>query len=176
MILTIIGRYGTIWQKRVNNHFMDKSLINMEVSRKLKGILDEINICIFNTSDFLKRRIVSGLMSTARVDEDSTLWFFTEKNSKQVMDIEANRAVHLVFSHPAKSNFVDIWGQAILIEDRIKIDELWSPVAHVLFLNGKPKSDICLIKVKPQKAYYWDGDINQSVGYLTSQFPTPTDT
>jgi general stress protein 26 len=132
-------------------------------SQKLKGMLDEINICIFTTSDDKKQKNFSGLMPNTKVDEDGTIWFLTNRKSRKINEIESNGAVHLLYTHPSKNAYVDVWGKARMVEDGIKISEMWNPVTSALFPGGQDKSQACLIRVEPEKVNYWDSRTNESV-------------
>ena len=57
-------------------------------------------------------------MATIHVDEDATVWFFTGKSSHKVEEINGLKAVHLIYSHPGKDSYLDLWGNAELVEDR----------------------------------------------------------
>ena len=134
--------------------------------KKLKGILDEINICIFTTADKEKKQNCSTLMPNSHVDDDGTIWFFTDKKSRRRSAIESNGNVHLLYTHPSKKNYVDVWGNARMVEDGGKINELWNPIVTAWFPDGKQKTEVCLIKVEPQKANYWDSTTNESVSFF----------
>jgi general stress protein 26 len=57
-------------------------------------------------------------------------------------------------------------GEAEIILDKMKIDELWTPIAKLWFKEGKNDPNISIIKVTPLKAYYWDTDGNRMINFL----------
>jgi general stress protein 26 len=57
-------------------------------------------------------------------------------------------------------------GEAAVILDKEKIEELWTPVAKIWFKEGKEDPTISIIKVTPTTAYYWDTDGNQMINFL----------
>ena len=57
-------------------------------------------------------------------------------------------------------------GEASIVTDRQKIDELWNPAVAIWFKDGKDDPNIALIKVAPNSAYFWDTDGNQMINFL----------
>jgi general stress protein 26 len=57
-------------------------------------------------------------------------------------------------------------GEAEIILDKTKIEELWTPVAKIWFKEGKDDPTISVIKVKPTTAYYWDRDGDRMINLL----------
>lgn len=57
-------------------------------------------------------------------------------------------------------------GEAEIILDKAKIEELWSPIAKIWFKEGKNDPNISVIKATPTSAYYWDSNGNQMINFL----------
>ena len=72
----------------------------------------------------------------------------------------------MFFAHPGKSSYLLVNGEAEIIFDRAKTEELWNPVAKIWFEGGKDDPDISIIKVTPTTAYYWDTDGNQMINFI----------
>ena len=142
---------------------MERTLFTHTAPPDFKDLIDEINICIFTTTNPEEHRNHSGIMSTASVEEDGTIWFFANKSTKQVSEIKANSDVHLLYTHPSKKKYVEVWGKAQLLEDREQIEALWNPIAAAWFPQGSASTRICLIKVEPTRAHYWDNMTNGAV-------------
>ncbi len=53
-----------------------------------------------------------------------------------------------------------------MLEDRAKIEELWSPLLKVWFQDGKDDDKISLIRVTPTQVYYWDTKHGEAVAFL----------
>ena len=53
-----------------------------------------------------------------------------------------------------------------VIFDQEKIEELWTPIAKVWFIEGKDDPNISIIKVTPTTAYYWDTDESKMINFL----------
>lgn len=95
-------------------------------------------------------------MSAQAVEFDGDLWFFTRVSSPKVWESQQHRQVNVAFADPEKSKFISASGVAMLIRDREKMKELWSPVLKVFFSEGIDDPDLALLKVTVNWAEYWD--------------------
>lgn len=134
--------------------------------KKLKQLVDDIDICLFCTDLKTDDGATCRPMSRQEVDEDGSIWFFSEINSDKNIAIQKDNAVQLFFSHPGKHSYLVVNGVAEIIQDREKIYALWSPIAKVWFTEGKEDPKISLIKVIPSSAYYWNTEGNKMVNIL----------
>ena len=89
-----------------------------------------------------------------------------EKSSDKNKAIATDKYVQLFFSHPGKSSYLVVNGEAEIILDKTKIEELWTPVAKIWFKEGKDDPNISIIKVTPTTAYYWDTDGNKMINFI----------
>ena len=62
--------------------------------------------------------------------------------------------MQLFFSHPDKSSYLVVNGEAEIIFDQKIIEKLWTPLAKIWIKEGKNDPIISIIKVKPSSAYY----------------------
>ncbi len=147
---------------------MDKTedLNNKEAIDKLKSLVSDITVCLFCTDLKTDDGATCRPMSAIKVCDQGNIWFFSEKNSDKNKAIAADKKVQLFFSHPGKSSYLVVNGDAELISDKVKIDELWTPIAKIWFKEGKDDPNISIIKVTPGDAYYWDTDGNRMINIL----------
>ena len=134
-----------------------KNLSSNDAVNKIKEMVKNIGTCMFftNTQSGIHN---SRPMAVIETDINGNLWFFTNRQSAKVSDIEKDSHVHLVFSNPAKDLYLDLRGRASIEEDRQSIEEKWDPLIKVWFPEGKNDPGLCLIKVKTDEAHYWDRD------------------
>jgi general stress protein 26 len=97
-------------------------------------------------------------LQTLQIDAQTTFWFFTNTGSGKCADIRDDPRVSLAYADPAKKIFVAIAGQAELMLDRAKVDELWTPAQLVFFPHGRDDPSLTLLKITPDSARYWDGN------------------
>ena len=143
-----------------------KNLNNDEAIDKLKSLVEDIEICLFCTDLKTDDGSTCRPMSVIKVCDQGNIWFFSEKNSDKNRAILDDNNVQLFFSHPAKSSYLVVNGEAEIILDKTKIEELWTPVAKIWFKEGKDDPNISIIKVTPTTAYYWDTDGNKMINFI----------
>jgi general stress protein 26 len=95
-------------------------------------------------------------MSTQKMDNDGTLWFFTYDDSTKVDEIQRDKRVSLTYTDKSSETYVAAAGKAELVKDRAKINELWQDVLKAWFPKGKEDPRIALLKVTLHQAEYWD--------------------
>jgi general stress protein 26 len=144
---------------RVKN-FSDKAAIE-----KLQELIDSSNICFF-TTHLSEKPLSTRPMGTMKVDEDGNIWFFSNKFSKKNKEIEEDNNVQLFYSNNNNSEYLSIYGQAEILNDRRKVEELWNPIVKTWFHDGKTDTEITLIKVSPEDIYYWDTRHGKMVSLL----------
>ena len=143
-----------------------ENLNNKEAIDKLKSLVDAIKVCLFCTELKTDDGATCRPMDAIKVCDQGNIWFFSEKSSDKNKAIAADKAVQLFFSHPDKSSYLVVNGEADVILDKAKIEELWTPVSKIWFKEGKSDPNISVIKVTPASAYYWDTEGNQMIHFL----------
>lgn len=143
-----------------------ENLTNKDAVDKLKSLVEDIQVCLFCTNLKTDDGAETRPMTAINVCDQGNIWFFSKKNSEKNQAIEADNKVQLFFSHPGKNRYLIVNGEAEIIFDKAKIDQLWTPVAKIWFEQGKDDPDISIIKVTPATAYYWDTDGNRMINLL----------
>jgi general stress protein 26 len=143
-----------------------KNLKANEGVEKLKELVNAIEICLFSTNLKGNDGATFRPMSAQEVDDEGNIWFFSDINSDKNREVNQDNAVQLIFSHPGKSSYMIVNGEAEISTDRARIEELWSPAAKIWFEQGKDDPDISLIKVNTKSAYYWDTDGNKMINFF----------
>jgi general stress protein 26 len=142
---------------------MEKHLQNEEAKAKFKKLTEEIRVCMFITNN--KENNHTRPMATIQTDEDGTLWFFTDVRSIKVEEVNTDNSIHLVYAHPGKESYLDVWGRADVITDRQQIKDKWSPIVKAWFPNGSDDPNLALLKVTPGDCYYWDSETGKMVAF-----------
>lgn len=123
---------------------------------KLKEMIKDIDFCMLSTIDENGHLHSRPMSLNSEVDEDANLWFFTSSNSLKAHEIERSPQVNASFSNPEDSQYVSLSGTAELVTDRAKIKELWKPILKAWFPDGPEQADLALLKVRVERAEYWD--------------------
>lgn len=128
---------------------------NHEEIEKLGELIKDIDFAMLTTVSE-DGRLLSRPMSTQQVGFDGDLWFITSEDTGKVSDIRREARVNLSYAKPEKQRFVSVSGTAVLVNDRAKLDELWSPFYKAYFPKGKDDPALSLLKVRVEQAEYWD--------------------
>ena len=142
-----------------------KNLRAADAVEKIREIAKDANICMFVT-DLSNLPLTGRPMATQEVDEEGNIWFMSNRNSDKNKEIDNDDKVQLFYSHTSNYEYLSIFGRAEIVNDRLKIEELWTPMAKTWFKEGKDDPNISLIKVIPEDAYYWDTKNNKMVSLV----------
>src|SRR3982751_5814263 len=100
---------------------MEKNLQSSEALEKFTKLVNETRVCMFITNSSGNDHNHTRPMATIDVDENGTLWFYTDIRSIKVEEVTGQHTVHLVYSHPGKESYLDVWGNATLVTDQDQI-------------------------------------------------------
>jgi general stress protein 26 len=133
-----------------------QDLANEEAVKKINEIIDSAKTCFFCTSGGAGLSAGVRPMTVQQVDEEGNCWFLSAKDSHMNQELENDESVELYFQGSAHSDFLHLVGFAEVSEDKQKISELWKPLMKVWFTEGENDPRISVVKVVPQRGYYWD--------------------
>jgi len=135
---------------------MSTALIPADDLEKLRELIEDIDFCMLTTIDERGDLHSRPMSSNGELDSNGDLWFFTGASSHKVSEINDSPRVNVSFADPQNQNYVSVTGRARLVRDRQKIDELWQPQFQMWFPEGKDDPNLALLRIKVQKAEYWD--------------------
>ena len=127
---------------------MEKNLNNTEALKKFKNLVEDIKICMFITNATASHEHTRP-MATIETEDDATLWFYTDVRSIKVEEVNNQHTVHLVYAHPGKESYLDVWGSAQVITDGQQVVDKWSPIVKAWFPDGVTDPNLALVKVQP---------------------------
>jgi general stress protein 26 len=135
--------------------------------QKLRELVKEIDFCMLTTVDERGDLHSRPMSSNGDIDQNGDIWFFTSASSHKVSEIEKLPKVNVSFADPDNQHYISISGNAQLVRDRNKIEELWRPEFKMWFPEGKDDPEIALLRVSLEKAEYWDSP-SSTVGFMLS--------
>lgn len=124
--------------------------------RKLARLIEGVDIAMLTTAT-PDGRLVSRPMGTQEVEFDGDLWFITRADSGNVAEIGANPQVSVAYANPSSGTYVSVSGIAAIVDDRAKLEQLWSPTMRAFFPEGEHDPQLRLIHVDARTAEYWEG-------------------
>lgn len=87
--------------------------------------------------------------------EEGVLWFITATGTEiEAAARSSARATHVV-ADPKAHLYARVAGTLTEVQNRTKLDQLWSPVADAWFEGGKDDPDVRLIRFQPDTAEVW---------------------
>ncbi|MGI9036111.1 MAG: pyridoxamine 5'-phosphate oxidase family protein [Pyrinomonadaceae bacterium] len=125
-----------------------------ESIKKLNDLIKDVRIAMLTTIDWGILR--SRPMATQEAEFDGDLWFMTSSDTHKTEEIEKDRRVNVSYAAPDSNTYVSVSGTAQIVNDRKKIEDLWSPAYKAWFPKGLDDPTICLLKVTVEQAEYWD--------------------
>lgn len=120
----------------------------------LVRLIRDIRVALLTTiggdGDFHTRPV-----QTLKVEEDATLWFFTDWTSPKVTELHRDVRVSLGYADRAKHIYVALAGKGSLLQDPQKAKELWSMEQRAYYPKGPDDERLALLRVVILRAEYW---------------------
>jgi len=123
---------------------------------QLAELIKDVEVAMFTTRG-VDGRLYSRPLGTQQVAFDGDLWFATAADSPKVAEIALDPRVNVAYASPSKNTYVSVAGVARIIDDRAKVEALWSPAMKLFFPGGPDDPSLRLIHVRAETAEYWDG-------------------
>lgn len=127
----------------------------LEQVKKVHSLIKDIKVAMLTTVDGSALRS-RPMITHEESNLESGLYFLTKDDAPKVHEITHEEKVNLVYCRSDKNLFVSISGTATISKDKEKIKEIWNPLYAAWFPQGIEDPHLCLIKVTPQCAEYWD--------------------
>jgi len=137
-----------------------------EATQKIKELVKKANVCFFCSAIKTGQDFNTRPMSVQKLDDEGNLWFLSAKDSHKNKELKSDDHVQLLFQGSSYSDFLNLYGKATISTDKEKIKELWEPILKTWFTDGIDDQRITVIKVEPEKGYYWDTKHNMAVGMI----------
>jgi general stress protein 26 len=141
---------------------MEKNLDKLEAIKKMKELAEDVKFCMLATADS-NNNLYGRPMTTMQVEDDGTIWFFTNNENDAAAKAKKDEKVCLNYADPSKTTYLTVQGTAELVVDKEKMKELWNPKLKAWFPDGLEDRNIALLKVIPRQAHYWDVDASKLV-------------
>jgi general stress protein 26 len=117
-------------------------------------LIREIPIALLTTFDsdagFHTRPV-----QTLAVENDGTLWFFTDVHSGKADELRADMRVGLGYADTAGNRYVAVNGLGTVRRDPEKARELWQFEQHAYYPEGPADERLGVLRVQIERAEYW---------------------
>ncbi|MDP2314342.1 MAG: pyridoxamine 5'-phosphate oxidase family protein, partial [Pseudomonadota bacterium] len=98
-------------------------------------------------------------MAVQEINDDGEAWLITQRTSAKVDDVEREHHVNLSFTRPMRGRYLSMSGRALVVRDDAKLRQLWQPSLQVWFPEGLDDPDLCLLRVRIDKAETWNATV-----------------
>jgi general stress protein 26 len=122
-------------------------------TRKVAELAKDIRIAMLTTIA-ADGTLIGRPMAQQEVEPDGDLWFFAQRDSREVAQITANPNVGVTLS--SDSTWISIAGKAEVVDDAAKARELWNSWVEAWLPEGPDDPNVVLIRVSAEGAEYWD--------------------
>lgn len=119
-------------------------------------LIEEIGLCMLVSHDGDGDRLRARPMSAHPRRAEDAIFFLTDLRSHKDDEIEINENICLTFADNGAYKYVSVTGTANMLDDRPRVEELWSPAARA-FWESKDDPNIRVLRVRPILAEFWDG-------------------
>ena len=133
--------------------------------KKIGELIKDIDFTMMTTIDE-NGELHSRPMSTQKTEFDGDVYFFAFDNTEKAEHITRNPNVNLAYSAPDQQTYISLKGEAEILKDRQKMEELWQPGLLPWFPQGLETPHITLIKVKVKTAEYWDSTSGGAIAFV----------
>ena len=87
---------------------------------------------------------------------DGHLWFITDRRSRKVQAINGGAATLLIFEDHDEGAYLHLTGRAHVVEDRARLETLYTPVQRTWFPEGLDDPHMTLIRFDADQGEFWD--------------------
>lgn len=120
---------------------------------KVAEIIKDIRIAMLTTVDD-DGRLVSRPMAVQEVEFDGDLWFLTGGDAPMLEQLRRDPRTNVSFT--SNGSWLSLAGDAELLQDQARTEELWSTGLDAWFPDGPTTPGLTLIKIHADTAEYWD--------------------
>jgi general stress protein 26 len=94
-------------------------------------------------------------VQTLGVDEDGTLWCFTDLHSGKVDELRADTRVSLGYADTRANHYVAVSGVGTVRRDPHRAQKLWQVEQRAYYPAGPGDERLGLLRVQIERAEYW---------------------
>jgi general stress protein 26 len=121
---------------------------------KMLGLIRQIRVALLTTVES-DGTLHTRPVQTLAVEDDGTLWFFTDMRSTKADELRANLHVSLGYADPGSHHYVAVSGAGTVRRDPAKARELWQVEQRAYYPAGPHDQRLGLLEVRIERAEYW---------------------
>jgi general stress protein 26 len=119
------------------------------------ALMEQIKVGLFVTHDGHGDHLRARPVHAHPISAECAIYFLTDAQSGKTHEIDGDQHVCIAFSDVGKHKYVSVTGTAAVLDDRAKIERLWTR-SDKAFWAAPDDPSIRLIRIDPSIAEYWD--------------------
>lgn len=140
--------------------------------RKLRKLLKGFRVAMLTTvapGGALRSRP----MATARAQGDGDVWFLTKLGTSKIDEVQENQRVNVGYASAKDGPYISLSGTATVVKDAQRVQDLWRKRHRRWFPAGKQDPDLVALRVRIDRAEYWDEPTGQMMALEPAAAPAP---
>ncbi|MES2637906.1 MAG: pyridoxamine 5'-phosphate oxidase family protein [Myxococcota bacterium] len=119
-------------------------------------------------------------MAIQEINDQGEAFLITQRSSPKVEEVAREHHVNLAFFRTVRGRYVSVSGRATVMRDDTKLRQLWHPTLQAWFPDGLDDPDLCLLRVRIDKAETWNAPVGNLIqvarlaGSILGRSPRPT--
>jgi general stress protein 26 len=119
-------------------------------------LINDIPVAMVVTHDGQGQHMRARPMAMRPVREEGAIYFLTDIDAPKAKEIRGDETVCLALADNRGQKYVSITGHAQIIDDRERVEEIWS-IYDKAFWPDKNDARIRILRVTPESAEFWEG-------------------
>jgi general stress protein 26 len=117
-------------------------------------LIGEIRIALLTTLD-QRGALHTRPVQTLGVDDDGTLWFFTDLYSNKADELRGDMRISLGYADATANHYVAVSGSGTVLRDPDKAQQLWQVEQRAYYPQGPDDEHLGVLRVEIERAEYW---------------------
>ena len=127
--------------------------------KDLAKAMKKIDFCMMTTVDGRGTLHSRPMSNNSKVEFDGDTYFFSIEDTEKGNDLKQSPRVSLTYQGE-KGLFVQVYGEASLIQQKGRMQEFWNDELNAWFQDGIETKGLCMIHVKAKWVEYWQQEKN----------------
>jgi len=123
-------------------------------SDRIWRLINDIPVAMVVTRSGQEMRARPMAMRPAQ--DEGAIYFLTDADAPKADEIGRNESICLALADNKSQNYVSITGQAEIVDDRDRVEKIWS-IYDRAFWPDKNDPRIRVLRARPESAEFWEG-------------------
>ena len=119
-------------------------------------LINEIPVAMVVTRQGQGAHMRARPMAMRPAREEGAIYFLTDVDAPKAEEVRRDETICLALADNKSQKYVSITGRAEIIDDRDRINEIWS-IYDKAFWPDKNDPRIRILRVTPESAEFWEG-------------------